>query len=594
MTNEDYLIKRYENYQLEDEIAELRKINNDLKKENERLEKKNKKIEKENKHFKSTKAYKVWKKYAGIKDDSGKDKKTSSKDKSSAKKDKTSKKEKSSVESNKTEAKNLKDIKVAFISDQFTYDSFKYEFNLISIDPKKWKSQFKREKPDIFFCESTWHGHNYTGNEGPWDKKILKYHDNSGSRKILFKILEYCKKKKIPTVFWNKEDPVHYNNEAVSAADTAQHFDYIFTSTVECVEWYKRDYNHPNVYPLLFAGQPKLFNPLNLSTETIEEVVFAGSYNPRHKERNEKLEDVVDRILKQWKNIRIYDRFYYQSWTKFPDKYDDYVHPPIDYNETPNLYKKMKWGLNLNTVTESKTMFARRVYELSLTNTNILTNYSVAVDEIFKDNVFFFDKMDDLPNHDGDYEDMRLNNLYNVLENHTYTNRWKYILDTINFPYTEDNNEACLIFKTDEGRIDKACEKFESIDYPYKRLNLLIPNKIQNIDEIKKKYPIIENIYFEDSDDYKKEIKEYIEGNNIEYWIVIDKDIDDDFIKKAILHYQYLNKRVSIVQGINKFELGLKNDIENIIINKVNLDYLSDEESDKELERELDIDVYYI
>ena len=71
--------------------------------------------------------------------------------------------------------------------------------------------------------------------KGDWENKITK--DERSDRSILFEILKYCKENKIPTVFWNKEDPVHYNNEyGGSFSDTAKNFDYIFTSAEECIK----------------------------------------------------------------------------------------------------------------------------------------------------------------------------------------------------------------------------------------------------------------------------------------------------------------------------------------------------------------------
>lgn len=572
---EKYLNERYKKLEAEDSIKQL-------KRENEKLNKEIKKLKKENRHLKSTKAYKIWKKYAKIKDkklNENQNKRLKNKGEGT----KTINKKK------KNSLKKMKDINVAFISDQFSYDSFKYEFNLISLSPKSWKKQFENEKIDLFFCESTWHGHNYSKGLGPWYRKIIKFNDGkTGSREILFEILEYCKKNGIPTVFWNKEDPVYYNNETQSFAETAQYFDYIFTSSMECIDRYKKDYDHPFVFPLMFAGQPKLFNPLNLTDETIEELVFAGSFNPKHKERVKKMVDVIDRILDEWKNIRIYDRFYGKWWAGYPEKYKDYVNPPIDYFETADIYKKMKWGLNINTVTESETMFARRIFELALTNNNILTNYSKGVKKIFEDNVFYFDEIDTLPDYNGDYEEKRLNNLYNVLKNHTYTERWKEILDAIGFEYIADEDRVSVIYKIEDlNKLDAFIENFNQINYPFKNLQIVLSEKCLNddidLDSIKESSGEIEKIHIE-RDEYEKELKKDILS---EYWIICNEPLDSDFIEKAILHYKYLNKNYSICKGDNKFTLGIEGDYENKLIPRERLDYL-------EMTDGIEADVYYI
>lgn len=545
----DVLFEKYKKYELEEH---LNQIISDLKKENKNLKKEVKFYKKQNKHFKSSKPYKLWKLYA---------------------KDEDTPKVQSPI-------KNIKDIKVALISDQFTYDSFKYEFKVISINPNNWKKQFKKKKPDIFFCESAWDGHNYKKKLGPWHGKIYRHlRKEKENRTILLEILEYCKENSIPTVFWNKEDPPHYRDEYVSFAETAKEFDYIFTSAKECIPWYKRDFNHPHVNLLLFAGQPKLFNPLNLTNEHIDDIVFAGTYYQGFPERTQMMDDIFDRLIENNINLIIFDRFYYQTLNDYPERYLKFTRPPIDYNEVPDLYKKMKWGLNFNTVSESETMFARRIFELALSNVNILSNYSVAADKIFGDNIFIFDRNDDLPDFDNDYEEKRLNNLYNVLENHTCTNRWKQILDTMGFEYIDDDNEVSIIFKlTNLDELDGIVNKFNSISYPNKKLKILLENSVESdISELNSN-PDVDSIFSSTEEIYK--------NMDTEYWIVTDGEISNDFIKKAILHYQYLNKRIAICSGSSKFSLGIENDIENKIFNKINKDYLKDKKPD--------IEVYYI
>ena len=543
-----YFKDKYERFELEDKIEELNKEQNELLKENHNLKK-------ENKYLKSSKAYKLFESYLKLRNEY-----------------------KSNNIKKSDEIKNLKDIKVAVIFDQFTYDSYKYEFTPISLLPDIWREQFEEEKPDLFFCESAWDGHDFEGLYGPWRDKISKDYEADGeNRTILFDIIKYCRKNSIPTIFWNKEDPPHYRNEKISYAETAKEFDYIFTSSENCIKHYKKDFNHKHVYSLMFAGQPKLFNPLNLSDSTIDEIAFAGSYYSNHPQRAKLMEDIFDRLIEDGQKLLIFNRLYYKNWGAYPERYNEFVNPPIDYKETPLLYKKMKWGLNFNIVTDSRTMFARRMFELALSNVNILTNYALGVDEIFKDNVFVFDKTDDLPDFNEDYEEKRLNNLYNVLENHTYTKRWKQILDTIGFEYSEDEKHVDVIYEiSSSGEIDSCLDNFNKIDYPQKTLKILINS---SSGDIKKKLDEIGEIY------YTNDIFKLKENISSEFWILVDGKINPDFIKKAVLHYQYLNKRVSICEGENKFSIGETKKIENKLIHKINLDFLTNSQK---------IDVYYI
>ena len=107
----EYLSKKYELFELENQLEKLENENNNLKSKYQQ-------IKKENEHFKSSKAYKIWDKYR-------KDKKTEKKSK---------------------EIKYIAEIKVALISDQFTHDSFKFEFEVIEISPENWFEKFEKEK----------------------------------------------------------------------------------------------------------------------------------------------------------------------------------------------------------------------------------------------------------------------------------------------------------------------------------------------------------------------------------------------------------------------------------------------------------------
>lgn len=536
------IYEKYRILELTDEISELEEKNKSLKQDNIAL------INKNN-HFKSSKFYKEWQKHADVEDFDKRDDKP----------------------------KNLKDIKVALIADQFTYDSYKYEFTVVDLHPDNWKEQFIREKPDLFFCESAWDGYNFEGDYGPWHEKIFKdYRVKEENRTELLAILDYCRENSIPTIFWNKEDPTSYKNKIRSFADTASRFDYIFTSAEECVSQYKSDFAHKHVYPLMFAGQPKLFNPLKLSSNHIDGVVFAGSYYNDFPQRARMMDDIFDRLIKNDVELVIYDRHFYFDVRDYPQRYEKYINPPIDYDKTADLYKECDWCLNFNTITKSKTMFARRIFELALSYTNILTNYSKGIDEIFKGNVFVFDNTDLLPDFTQSYDNKRLNNLYNVLENHTYKKRWMEILDKIGFDYVDDTEDVSVIYKIeDEGEIDKIIDNFNSINYPQKILKILTPDGIS----IKEKHPQISKIYTE------SEINTLKNEIDSEYWILADDLIDYDFIKKAILHYQYLNKRIAIGCDGEIFKITQEKSVENKLFNRINLDYLTHSD---------EIDVYSI
>ena len=85
---------------------------------------------------------------------------------------------------------------------------------------------------------------------------------------------------------------------------------------------------------------------------------------------------IFDKLIENDQKLLIYDRQQRYNKNDYPDRYKKYVFPAVPFDEIPNIYKKMKWGLNFNIVVDSESMFARRVFELSLSYVNIITNYS--------------------------------------------------------------------------------------------------------------------------------------------------------------------------------------------------------------------------
>ncbi|XBO86030.1 hypothetical protein AAGG52_21810 [Bacillus licheniformis] len=126
-------------------------------------------------------------------------------------------------------SKKISELKMAVIFDEFTRASFSEECKLIQFTPDNWLEVLTRDTPDILMVESAWNGNN-----GSWFKHVGDYGEEQN--KDLFDLIKWCNAKNIPTVFWNKEDPVHYNR----FINTAKKFDYIFTTDEDMVPFYKK------------------------------------------------------------------------------------------------------------------------------------------------------------------------------------------------------------------------------------------------------------------------------------------------------------------------------------------------------------------
>lgn len=380
---------------------------------------------------------------------------------------------KAGYEKTKKKAPFASDIKVATVLDEFSFGSFACEFKAIPVEPYNWKERFETEKPDIFFCESAWSGPDSVNRT--WKGQVYaSVNFKNENRGALLGILEYCKLHSIPTVFWNKEDPTHFDDKVHDFIKTAQLFDYVFTSSAECVERYKQEYGCKNVFALPFATQPRIFNPVESAENRTKDIVFAGSWYAVHKERSQLMERVLDRFLADGYSLRIIDRYFGTTDQNhiFPERFCPYLLPPVSHKELDKIYKSSLFGLNFNTVTDSTTMFARRVFELMSSNTLVLSNYSVGVKDMFGENVVFVDlepsRLAALS--DKDVDTIRESALCDVLENHTYEKRWEFILDSIGFPHRKNDKSTTLV-----SLIKNHDEAKTTIDY-FSELEALFPN----------------------------------------------------------------------------------------------------------------------
>lgn len=340
-------------------------------------------------------------------------------------------------------------FKVALIADEFTTNSFSDEFQAIAIEPDNWQELFEKHQPDIFFCESAWSGPD--AKQRPWKGRVYASKNFAKeNRTALLSILEHCRSKGIPTIFWNKEDPTHHSDKVHDFVKTAQEFDFVFTTAAECVDSYKNNYSIKNAFALPFATNPRLFNPIE-SGHRSSNVVFAGSWYANHSKRSMDMSDILDRIMADGFGLEIYDRYYGDPdpLHKWPGKYESFLLPSKPHNEMPNVYKSGLFGLNFNTVTNSPTMFARRVFELMSSNTLVISNDSTGTREMFGDLIIYPDKEPErlrtISKHEID--DIRARALKKVLSEHTYTQRWHSILTKIGIPYAKRDSTLTFVAK---------------------------------------------------------------------------------------------------------------------------------------------------
>ena len=244
---------------------------------------------------------------------------------------------------------------VAAIMDTFTEHAFRHEVDLVLVSPKSWRAQMEKWRPSCLFVESAW-----WGNNGVWRDRIVGYEGTEDNP--LRELLAHCRSNGTPTILWNKEDPPHFDN----FIGAAREFDYVFTSDQDCVPRYKEALGHDRIFVLPFAAASRIHNPSREKDWPSYPVCFAGSWvSSRYPGRVEALQMLLDPAVS--KGLHIFDRNltrpeYGQDY-RFPDQYKEAVRGSLTYEEMLTAYRCYDVMLNVNTITESPTMFARRVFE---------------------------------------------------------------------------------------------------------------------------------------------------------------------------------------------------------------------------------------
>lgn len=225
--------------------------------------------------------------------------------------------------------------------------------------PMLFHLQLRLFHPDILFVESAWQGwHNC------WKYKIASYPDHpERNNHTLLRLLEYARKKHIPTVFWDKEGLVHFDR----FIDSARHFDHVFTVDADTLPKYKAVMGeNASVHILPFAVQPRFhfFDGFHFKYNT---ACFVGSYSTLIHPRRRSWQEMLFRAaLDSGLELHIFDRnserrssiYRYPAWDGMQ------IHPSVSNAGTAQLYKDYLVSLNVNTNENSPTMVSRRLVEI--------------------------------------------------------------------------------------------------------------------------------------------------------------------------------------------------------------------------------------
>ncbi|MBI95546.1 hypothetical protein CL656_00120 [bacterium] len=433
-----------------------------------------------------------------------------------------------------------KKINVVGIFDEMFYNSIKHLFNitLCSNNP----NYVIPKNTDLFIVESCWNGNN-----GMF-KTIIFW-----NKTILINLLNKCKNRNIPTIFINKEDYINYKR----FINTAKLFDYIFTTDINCIDKYKKDCpNAKGIYNTNF-----FINIMDITQNCINKkydnnILFAGSYTfCNHGTRNEDMCELFDICINNNLKLNIIDRNSKNNTINiYPNKYAKYLYDSVSYKDLINdVYNNYEYILNLNSVSNSETMFARRIIESLAQRKIVISNYSPAIEKYFKNIIFYKEDISKLKNLSFIEKEIIKHNgflqVYNYFSDKIFYNKFLKCLNFLNFKhyiipdYNPKVSIICVI--KDKNNIKNIIETFNKQNYKNKELLLCIKenNDVNNLNEFVEKKNDIKVITL--NSEYSKDycLNELIKISNGE---IIQKMKDSDyysenFISNQIIMYDIYN-----------------------------------------------------
>lgn len=376
-------------------------------------------------------------------------------------------------------------LRIACIMDEFTYHSYKDEAMFHRLSFNNWKAEIDSFLPNFVFIESAWHG-----NGSEWTKHIAYVTEEK--HKDIRNLVSYCKGKNIPVIFWNKEDPLHYDH----FIKTAQLCDFVFTTDAEKIPKYKQDCDHDNVHLLQFAAQPKVHNPTKIQQEREKGISFAGSYYALREERSNDMDRLFEASIPF--GLTIYDRNY--EYTQrgerlnflFPEKFREYIVGTLPFYKIQKAYKGYKYMININTIKESPTMYARRVYEGLASGTPIISNNSKGMIQQFGHLIGYSEKVEDLQSYlrhlesnPSEYNRIKQLGIRTVMQEHTYKRRLLEISEALGYTFSSQSIPVTVLgFAKDATEENRLHEIYQNLELEHGSHLLIITETGKMYDDI--------------------------------------------------------------------------------------------------------------
>lgn len=356
-------------------------------------------------------------------------------------------------------------VRVGIVADPFVLRNYEPTCSMVPMTPDNWKDMLNQI--DCLLVTSVWQGQ-----KGEW---IGASHFHSPRRHELLAMMRQAHALNCPVLFYSKEDPPNYD----FFLEYAKEADYIFTSACECVPNYQAACPAATVDVLTFATNPLLHNPVGSDCKKMENTVFfAGSWMVKYPERMQKMDMLFRLFLNAGLKLHIADRNFSRNSFRYryPFRYLHHVLGDYSYEQIAQMYKVYPWCMNINSVTNSDTMFAMRVYDALACGAQVLSNRSQGIRHLFPE-VHIVDNADDLEAvlrlPQALLKENKASGIRNVLRQGTVFEKMGLMLRQAGLVSSPDHNRTVAVILPDgltEGQTAQLQTMFDVQTYPHRQL----------------------------------------------------------------------------------------------------------------------------
>ena len=260
--------------------------------------------------------------------------------------------------------------------------------------------------------------------------------------------------------------------------------------------------------------------------------------------------------------LDIYDRYAddpNRERLGFPAPYADDVLGSLSYAETVEAYRRYAAFLNVNSVTDSPTMFSRRVFEILACGTPVISTPSRGIDELLGDVVTTVDTahasrlaVEEMIS-DRRARDHRGHRGYRLVHGgHTYRERLATVLEVAGLDpvSTERPSVAVVCVSSRPDRLDAVVNTFEQQTYANRRLVIVCHSDDHDPDLVHRRVADLPGalVLSEPGVRSKAEcLNAAIAGIDADYVAIVDEDDDygPDYLGDMMLTFGFSGARVA-------------------------------------------------